>query len=83
MGSSKKETAAVAENSYLTETNIPGLSHATASGRRSSSKIRKIIWIGLFIIGFFLTFYQVKSVLLEYFNYPVTTKVNQIFANSF
>ena len=62
------------ERSLWDHTSIPGLTHAKQ--RSGESKTRRNVWVFLFVVGLCLTLYQVQKVLMEYFKYPVVTKVS-------
>ena len=54
--------------------NFPGIGKAV-NPKRSTSSIRRSIWVGLFLMGMGLTYMQVQEVIVHYFTYPISTRV--------
>ena len=63
---------------FWQRTSINGVSNA---GNARTSKVRRVVWIIIFIFFFMCTIYGVTDVISDYLDYPVVTSVSVLHQN--
>ena len=59
-------------DAFWQETSISGVNNA---GKARNSFLRRLCWIGVFILGAFATGFSMNIVITEYMDFPVTTTI--------